>query len=122
MSLITIPVFLSGEEAEETLEELIPDSRDFIHEHEEAAEKAIWLMATLGISSLISLLALYKSLNASNIIHLMSLIIAVITFIMFMRVANLGGEIRHSEIRQSTVPVEGAILESQERHDDNDDD
>ena len=53
MSLLTIPVFLTGEEAEESVEHLAGVSENIIEEHEELAEKAIWLMYFFTSSSLI---------------------------------------------------------------------
>ncbi len=41
MAILTIPVFLTGEEAEETVEHISGVSETIIEEHEELAEKAI---------------------------------------------------------------------------------
>ena len=41
MAVLTIPVFLTGEETEESVEHLAGVSHDLIEEHEELAEKAI---------------------------------------------------------------------------------
>lgn len=104
MSIVAIPVFLSGEEAEHTLEELIPDSRKAIHEHEELAEKAIWLMAILGVFSVASLIALRTETNISSLLVWLTFLLAFGTFTQYFFVGKLGGEIRHTEIRaaQST--------------------
>lgn len=71
MSLLTIPVFLTGEEAEETVEHLTGISEQLIENHEELAEKAIWLMGILGILSLVNLFALGKKtcLCKNNVIN-----------------------------------------------------
>ena len=60
MAILTIPVFLTGEPAEEAVENIVGVSENIIKEHEELAEKAIWLMSLLGILSLTSLFAIFK--------------------------------------------------------------
>lgn len=120
MAIVAIPVFLSGEEAEETIEHLIPDVKKSIHEHEERAEKAIWLMAVLGVSSLFSLYAAYKKPSISGTIHILSLIVAIATFAAYVNVGYLGGQIRHTEIRtmDKSIPSSDAILQHEEEDDD----
>ena len=44
MAIISIPVLLTGEPAEESVEHLSGISKALIHDHEEASEKAFWLM------------------------------------------------------------------------------
>ena len=44
MAIIAIPVLLTGEPAEESVEHLSGISKALIHDHEEASEKAFWLM------------------------------------------------------------------------------
>ncbi|MEQ9405605.1 MAG: hypothetical protein RIM99_18595 [Cyclobacteriaceae bacterium] len=99
MSILTIPVFLTGEEAEESVEHLSGVSENMIEEHEELAEKAIWLMGLLGALSLLSLYAIVKKISFSKTLTLSTLVVSLITFGVFAKVGNLGGQIRHSEIR-----------------------
>lgn len=99
MALFTIPVFLTGEEAGETIENIAGISERLIENHEELAEKAIWLMGLLGVLSLISLFAIFKKLAFSKTITIVTLIISIVTFGIFAQVGNLGGQIRHAEIR-----------------------
>ena len=101
MSLFTIPVFLTGEEAEEILEKNTNISEQIIEEHEELAEKAIYVMGLLGIMSIFSLYSLKRKLNYSKTLIKITLIISLITFVVFAQVGNYGGKISHSEIRPS---------------------
>ena len=55
-ALFTIPVYLTGEGAEEIVETYEESSHDVIHEHEETAEKVIWGMGLLGVLALGGLL------------------------------------------------------------------
>ena len=120
ISIITIPVFLSGEEAEEIVEHISGISDDQIHEHEELAEKAIWFMGILGVFSLINLVVLIKNLSFVKTATIVTLITSLLTAGLFFNVGNLGGHIRHSEIRSdSENPSEH--YEKMEEHDDDHD-
>ncbi|MBT6686200.1 MAG: hypothetical protein HOB05_07740 [Bacteroidetes bacterium] len=99
MAILTIPVFLTGEEAEETVEHIAGISEQLIENHEELAEKAIWLMGLLGALSLISFYMINKKLSLAKTITLITLVVSLATFGLFAQVGNLGGQIRHSEIR-----------------------
>jgi len=99
LALISIPVFVSGEKAEHSVEHLAGVSEHFIEEHEELAEKAIWLMAFLGALSLGSFITLLKNHKMANTLTILTFVMALITFGVFSKVGNLGGQIRHSEIR-----------------------
>ena len=74
MAIFTIPVFLTGEGAEETVEKIPVISEQLIENHEELAEKAIWLMGVLGILSIISFFAIIKKLSFAKMITLITLI------------------------------------------------
>ncbi len=103
MAILTIPVFLTGEPAAETVENLPGVSENIIEEHEELAEKAIWLMGLLGILSIFGLYAIYRKLSFSKIITTAVLIISLATSGLFAYVGNLGGQIRHTEIRTNAT-------------------
>ncbi len=109
MAILTIPVFLTGEEAEETVEHIAGISEQLIENHEELAEKVIWLMGFLGVLSLINLFAIITKLPFAKAITLITLIVSLGTFGLFAQLGNLGGQIRHTEIK--TV--------SNNNHDDN---
>lgn len=112
MALITIPVFLTGEETEETVEHLPGFSEILIDNHEELAEKAIWLMGILGIMSLITYFILLKKLSFAKILLWVTLVISVATFGVFAQLGNLGGQIRHSEIRKENNQNQDQSLNS----------
>jgi uncharacterized membrane protein len=124
MAILTIPVFLTGEEAEETVEHIAGVSEELIENHEELAEKAIWLMGFLGVLSLINLLTIIKKLSFAKMISIITLIVSIGTFGLFAKVGSNGGEIRHSEIRTNNVNNDNGIFNSGERgeHEDDDDD
>ena len=122
MAIVTIPVFLTGEEAEETIEHIAGVSEQLIENHEELAEKAIWLMGFLGILSLINFFAIIKKLSFAKTISLVTLIVSIGTFGLFAKVGSTGGEIRHSEIRTTDVNNDNEIFNSSEKDEHDDDD
>ncbi len=99
MSVIAIPVFLTGEPAEESIENLPGVSESIIGLHEEAAEIAIWLMGITGLASLLALVFAWQKRKTANAIYLTALVLSLICFAAMARTGYLGGQIRHSEIR-----------------------
>ncbi len=102
MALVSIPVYLTGEDSEETVEHLAGVSERLIENHEELAEKAILLMGLLAVLSSVSFMAVLRQFSFAKTITLITLIVSLVTFGIFAQVGNLGGQIRHSEIRTDT--------------------
>jgi uncharacterized membrane protein len=122
MAILTIPVFLTGEGAEETVEHMAGVSEQLIENHEELAEIAIWLMGFLGILSLVNLFAIIKKFPFAKSISLITLIVSLGTFGLFAKVGSTGGEIRHTEVR-TNVNIDNGIFNGSEKgeHEDDDD-
>jgi len=124
MALTSIIVYLSGESAEEKVEHLAGVSERAIENHEELAEKAIWMMGLLGALSLLNFLALIKEISFVRKISLITLFVSALTFGLFAQVGNLGGQIRHTEIRSGSNTQSDAMFsgEKHEKHEEHDDD
>ena len=99
-SVSVLPVFLTGEPAEEVIEKLPGVSKSVVHEHEEFAEIAFVLTLLVSISSLLVLLTYSKPVTAKYGIPLV-LIVSVIAISALGYTANLGGKIRHTELLES---------------------
>ena len=101
-ALFTIPVYLTGEGTEETVERLPGVSEGLIESHEEMAKIGLVIIIITGIAALITLILKKKPYLLKR-----SLILcAFLTFISFgimAQTAHLGGQIRHSEIRNGAV-------------------
>ena len=97
VALISIVVFNTGEEAEETVEHIAGVSHDQIHEHEEAAETAIWLMYVLGVVALISYVMMRAKMVPAKVICYITLALGVLTLASMIQVGNEGGKIRHAQ-------------------------
>lgn len=106
MALVAIPVFLTGEPAEESVEHLGGVKEQVIKLHEEAAEIAIWLMGITGIISLTAMLLAFKKHRQANIVFMLTFILSAVCFASMARTGYLGGQIRHTEI--STINANGA--------------
>ncbi|WP_276499466.1 hypothetical protein [Pontibacter litorisediminis] len=110
MTILAIPVYLTGEPAEELVENVPGILESALEEHEEAAELAIWVMAAAGVASLAALLLQYRS--SSKAPFGLATILTLLAFAAMARVGYLGGQIRHTEL-QRDQPV-GQQLHSSE--------
>lgn len=110
MAIIAIPVLLTGDPAEDSIEHLQGISKTLIHDHEEAAEKAFWIMEITGVFALLALvLDKFKSKIAAKLFGI-TLIFSIITFFAMAWAGNLGGKIRHPEISETFIKVEKSPL------------
>lgn len=102
VALFAIPVFLSGDEAEDIVEKIPGISEYYLEEHEELSEVAIWFISAAGILSLISLI-LTKFKSPMKTLNYLSILLTAVAFTFMVFVGNHGGKIRHSEILDSTL-------------------
>ncbi|MHA4847695.1 DUF2231 domain-containing protein [Flavitalea antarctica] len=106
--VFAVPVFFSGEGAEETIESLPGMSESVIEKHEEVAKVAFGVVSATAIVSLMGLL-LYRQLGIRRLIKPFLLILSLATASIMSVVAHLGGQIRHTEIRSgSNTQMENA--------------
>jgi uncharacterized membrane protein len=96
-ALIAVPVLKSGENAEEIVEKINEVDHSVVHEHEEAAEKSIYLLFALALSSGVSWL-LYVRKQWSAIRGYLLALGSLVGFAYMCYVAYTGGLIRHPEI------------------------
>jgi len=97
----------SGEEAEEIVEDIKGVSHLLIHEHEEAAEKTVWVALISGLFSLFTLWALQTGKKFANRLVIGSLVFGALTAAAIFNTARQGGLIRHAEeLGEIQEPVE----------------
>lgn len=101
--LFSIPVFFSGEGAEEVIEHLPGVSENTIEEHEDSAKLAFMLVLASGLAAAIGLFVNRKP-SVSKIMVPLVFILTIATAAVITRAAHLGGQIRHSEIRSNQQP------------------
>lgn len=102
LALITIPVVLTGDPAGETVKAIPGFNESVVDNHEDAGWISFYLVEALGVLAIIGLVLIKKSGNIKNWFKYSFIILAVISIVSFARTANLGGEIRHTEIRANT--------------------
>ena len=112
VGIATWGVQLTGEPAEEIVENLADVSRRTIHAHEEAAEWATYLIAAAGVVGLLALLLVRRRHRAARGLSILTLVVSLVGFAAVSRAALLGGEIRHPEARADFVaPAESGARE-----------
>ena len=99
ISLATIPVYLTGEPAEEVVEDMPGISEELIEEHEEQAEIAFIFVEVAGGLALITLIARRYSDNLGQRLVILTLLVLIVSGGLIGWTANLGGKIHHEEIR-----------------------
>jgi uncharacterized membrane protein len=95
--------YVTGEEAEDTVEKIQGISKDLINQHEDIAAFALISLIILGVGSLISLVLTYKDSKFSGAASIVMLIISLISFSILARTGWLGGKIRHTEISNTSI-------------------
>ncbi|HWP84126.1 MAG TPA: hypothetical protein VNN17_02975, partial [Terriglobia bacterium] len=92
--------YLSGEPAEEVVENVPGVNAALIEEHEESAVAALAALEVLGALSLLSLFFSRKSASSAPalLVH-GSLLLALVAFGLVAWTAHLGGQVHHPEIR-----------------------
>ena len=121
-----IPVFLTGEGTEEAVERLPGISEAVIEKHEDVAKLAMISIAAAGFVSMIALLV-YKWAVAARMARILVLLLAVTSGGLMAQTAHLGGQIRHTEIRNGVAlqndegtsgEKEGGGIQQQQKDDD----
>jgi hypothetical protein len=111
MALLVMPVYMSGNAAEETIRESPGVSKALIEVHEDAALLAFVFMEFTGLGAWIELWQ-YRRRKRPGTLNLATItILGIITFGLMARAATMGGEIRHPEIRaiqEATEEVESS--------------
>jgi uncharacterized membrane protein len=106
-AILTLPAFITGEGAEEVIENLSGVEEKFIEIHEETAETFEFLSYGLGLLSLVGLWASWKNKSFSKILTILVLVFAFVVLYFGKETGTTGGEIRHPEIRESFIPTPG---------------
>ena len=98
-ALFALPVYFSGEQAEETVEHLPGVLESLIKDHEEMAERALFFMEALGLSALLGGASLYYQWAMKRFLLPVIMVLSVVAGAFIVQTAHLGGQIRHTEIR-----------------------
>ena len=122
-ALAAVPVYLTGEPAEETVEHMAGVSEQVIELHEDSAVLSLVLAIATGVFALaVLIIKRFSSAGFARFSMFAVLILSLVTGAFMTRTANLGGEIRHTEIRQTAQknnpPTESKKTEKEEDEDE----
>jgi uncharacterized membrane protein len=124
-AVVALPVYLTGEPAEEIVENLPGFSEQFIELHEDAALVSLILAIVAGAAALFALVAIrFLSSKVGTGAAYVCLLISFVTGASMAYTANVGGQIRHSEIRtsqQGGSPTSTGKAQPDEKREDDDD-
>jgi len=95
--------YLTGEAAEDTVENIQGIAKKQIEEHEEVAIIALVLLIILGLASIIGLFLTLRKPLLTKTIAWVILFISIISFAVIAWTGYLGGQIRHTEINSNTT-------------------
>jgi uncharacterized membrane protein len=106
-TLLALPVYFTGEPAEEVVEHFPGVAESLIGRHENAALFALLMTGVTGIAALIGLIIFRRAEKLPGWVIGAALVLSLATSGLMGWTANLGGQIRHTEIRADfTAPTE----------------
>ncbi|MDP1816696.1 MAG: hypothetical protein Q8K92_19745 [Leadbetterella sp.] len=106
--------YVTGEAAEETVENIQGVVEATINQHEEFALFSLVSLIILGVASILGLFLTLKKSPLTRTFGFVTLFISLISFSLVARTGYLGGQIRHTEISN----VATAQTENSENEDD----
>ena len=120
LGAVTVVVFATGGAAEDAVAKLPTVSRAITERHEDAAVAATVIMTTVGALAVIALVA-YRRRPIPRVVIVSAIAAVVASIGVVGYTANLGGQIRHTEIRAGASAASAAAVadtaESLERGD-----
>ncbi len=121
MAIMTVPVYLTGEPAEERVENAAGVSKPLIEEHEDAAKLAFAAMGVAGFVALGALLISFRLARFANFGFGAALVVSLAAFGLVARTAGVGGQIRHAEIRAGSAQTTGETESKQKTREKDED-
>jgi uncharacterized membrane protein len=98
--LFALPVYFTGEGAEEIVEDLPGVSEGIIGKHEQFASISLTIILICAAIS-VTALFLRRSFTAAKVMRYVVLVFAFASAVAMAQTAHLGGQIRHTEIQSS---------------------
>lgn len=120
LAAVVLPVYFTGEPAEELIEHLPGVAESFIEAHEDAALVSMILTLVAGAGAFLALW-FQKDPKKSRLLNLGVLAIASVAVISLLYTANLGGKVRHTELRSGAAAQAVETGEAKEAKENDDD-
>jgi hypothetical protein len=103
-AVLTVPTYLSGSPAAEQMKTVMPGmSMEPGEQHAEIAILALAGSLILGVASLAGLIMFRRGRNLSGGFLMLSVVLGLVVCALMAWTANLGGKVRHTEIRGTSV-------------------
>src|ERR1700722_1850121 len=109
IALLSIPTYMSGNGAADGIKSLPGVSKSLIETHEASAFVAIGFMLLTGAFAWLGLWQMRRLARVPNWNLAVILILTLVSLGWMIRASNLGGEIRHEEIRATRGTVTTAV-------------
>lgn len=106
IALISIPTYMSGNGAQAAIKALPGVPKSLMGAHEGAALVAIACMEILGAFAWLGLWQFRRLSRIPSWNLAVILLLTIATFGLMARASNIGGEIRHAEIRAAVLPAQ----------------
>ena len=115
IALLAIPTYITGNGAQDAIKSLPGVSKSMMETHEGAAMVALGFMEFLGAFAWLGLWQYRRLAHIPNWNLTVILILTLVTLGLMTRASNLGGEIRHPEIRaEQATPAPAASQKTDE--------
>ena len=98
IALITIPVYLTGDPAQDMVKNIPGVSRAMINRHEDSALYSLIAVEVAGVVALAGLLLFHRNKGLGNLLAIVTLVLSLVTGGLLAWTSNLGGQVRHTEI------------------------
>ena len=97
-SIGAVIAYLTGEAAEELVENIPGVLKEAIDAHEDTAMISLIILIILGISSVVGIYLTYKNSKYIKRVANVTLFLSILSFGIISRTGFLGGQIRHTEL------------------------
>jgi uncharacterized membrane protein len=114
--------YLTGESAEEVVENIPGIAESTIEQHEDSAVFTLVSLIILGVASIGGLFLTLKKSAMTRTFAFVILFISLVSFGLAVRTGYLGGQIRHTEINNPAAPAQGQGGDGGEGQESEDDD
>jgi beta-lactamase regulating signal transducer with metallopeptidase domain len=106
LAVLTVPVYLTGEPAEEQVEGISGVEKTAIEHHEEQAKVGLIAVLATGALAALALWGARRSPHRTGVLSALVLLGLIVSSGLFARTAWTGGPIRHAELRARPPAVE----------------
>jgi len=110
IAVVAVAVYFTGGAAEEAVEKLAGVTERAIEQHEEAAELSTIAVSLFGALSLVAL-AVFRKGSVPRWVGAAGLVGTIVLSGLMAWTANLGGQIRHTEIQSASIQQSGSESE-----------